>query len=223
MSLQTRVIPSVSLPKTKMCIAVPARDLVHTHFTYCLQELVQYQTQRGIETFVEFNMSTLVCNQREALADAAIEKGATHILWLDSDMMFPKNTGEVLLNHNYSVVACNYSTRALPFKAVAYAKLHDWETGIPQTSVGIMEVSGIGMGCMLTHVEVFGEIYKPWFPITYSPKSNDYLGEDMNFCQSLTGADFQIYVDCDLSQQIYHIGSAAFNWNKKPVDTDPAL
>jgi hypothetical protein len=219
MSVQHRALPNINFPKPKVCIAVPARDMVYTHFAYCLQELVQYHAMRGIDTFVEFNMGTLVCNQREALASKAIDQGATHILWLDSDMMFPKTVGEVLLNHNYSVVACNYSTRALPFKPVAYTKMNDWNSGIPENSTGIIQVAGVGMGCMMTHVEVFGDMYKPWFPITFEASTNDYLGEDMNFCLQLRAADYSIYIDCDLSQQIYHIGSAAYNWNKKTVDT----
>jgi len=218
MSLQSSIIPSVSDKKIKVCIAVPTRDTVYAHFAYCLQDLVKYNTIAGIDTFVEFNMGTLIGNQREKLAMTAIENDATHIMWLDSDMMFPRDICEKLLSHDLPFVACNYSTRALPLKAVAYTEMYNWESGIDKDSEGLISVAGIGLGCALVKTEVFDNLYKPWFPITYTKSSESYLGEDMNFCLKFLDANYTIMVDCDLSKQIYHLGTTAFLWNKQQVD-----
>lgn len=220
MNLQNCIIPSISDKKVKVCIAIPARDTVYSHFAYCLQALVQYHTQRGIDTFVEFNLGTLVGNQREKLANKAIDQGATHIFYLDSDMMFPKDVCEILLSHKLSIVGCNYSTRSLPFKSVAYSKMYDWESGIDKGTTGLISVDGVGFGCILIETNVFKFIHKPWFPITYTPETDDYLGEDMNFCQKAIKNGEVIAVDCDLSTKIYHLGTSAFLWNKPQVDTD---
>jgi hypothetical protein len=37
---------------------------------------------------------TLIFDQRNKLAEAALNEGADYILWLDADMRFPKNTIE---------------------------------------------------------------------------------------------------------------------------------
>lgn len=213
MSIQDSILPSMSRPKIKVCIAVPTRDTMHAHFAYCLQALVQYHTQRGIDTVVEFNLGTLVCNQRESLAAIALTHNATHIMWLDSDMMFPRDVCEKLLSHKLAIVACNYSTRALPLKAVAYSEIHDWDTGISKDATGLIPVDGIGFGCILIEADIFSILRKPWFPITYTSSTSSYLGEDMNFCIKARASGFEIIVDTDLSKEVYHIGSAAFLWN----------
>lgn len=216
MSLQSSFIPTVSNKKIKVCIAIPSKDMVHAHFAFCLQELVQYNTIKGIETFVKFNMGTLVANQRESLASEAIKDGATHILWLDSDMMFPKTICETLLSYSIPIIACNYSTRALPLKSVAYTSLNNWDSFLDKDIEGVVEVEGVGFGCVLTSTSIFENIFKPWFPITYDSASDCYLGEDMNFCIRARDAGYQIYVDCDASRGIFHVGSTAFGWIPKP-------
>lgn len=212
MSLQSSFIPSVSDKKIKVCIAVPSKDTVHTHFAYCLQELVQYNTIKGVETFVKFNMGTLVANQRESLAAEAINDGATHIMWLDSDMMFPKTICETLLSHSVPIVACNYSSRALPLKSVAYTSLNDWNSFLSKDSSGLVQVEGVGFGCVLTSTEIFENIFKPWFPITYDNITDSYLGEDMNFCIRARDAGYHVYIDCETSRNVFHVGSTAFGW-----------
>ena len=220
MSLQNTIVPSIGADKPKIFIAVPTKDSMHAHFAYALQALVQYNTVIGLDTVVEFNMGTLIGNQREKLARSALEQNATHIMWFDSDMVFPKDICEMLLNHNLPMVACNYSTRGLPLKAVAYSSLNDWSSFIARNATGLTYIDGIGMGCVLTKIEIFKSIAKPWFPITYDYNADDYLGEDMNFCKKVTDAGFPIVVDCDLSSQVYHIGAAAYLWNKPPVDIE---
>jgi hypothetical protein len=219
MSIQHSFIPSVNKQKVKLFVAVPTKDQMYAHFAYALQAMVQYNAILGIDTQVEFNLGTLIGNQREKLARCALEANATHILWLDSDMMFPKNICETLLGHNLPIVACNYSTRALPLKSVAYTSLSDWTSCISRDQTGLVWCAGVGMGCVLTRTEIFTNLPKPWFPITYDETADDYLGEDMNFWKRVTTAGFDIAIDCDTSQHVFHIGTSAFLWNKPLVDT----
>jgi len=216
MSIQDTFIPTLSKPKVKILLGVPCRDMMYSHFAYCLQEIVEYHARRGIDTQVEFNMGTLIGNQREKIADKALEIGATHILWLDSDMMFPKTIGETLLSHNLDFIACNYSTRTLPRKCVAYSELGNWNSFISTDETGIISVEGVGLGCALVKTSVLYDVQKPWFPITYDAEINDYLGEDFNFCRKLIEFGYIIAVDCDASREIYHIGTSVFEW--KPTE-----
>lgn len=220
MSLQNTFLPSLAKKKRKILVAVPCKDMMYSHFAYCLQELIEYHAKRGIDTQVEFNMGTLVGSQREKLADKALEVEATHMLWLDSDMMFPKTICETLMAHNLEFVACNYSTRALPIKSVAYGDIGNWESYLDRNETGLMSVAGVGMGCVLMKTEILTDIPKPWFPITYNPDSNDYLGEDMNFCQKVIETGYVVAVDCDASREIFHIGSTAFSWKQVDAAAD---
>lgn len=220
MSIQNSVIPSISRKKPKIYVCVPTRDMMHSHFAYSLQALVKHHALIGLDTHVEFSLGTLIGTQRESLVTIALDNDATHIMWLDSDMMFPENVCERLLAHDLPFVACNYSTRAMPFKAVAYQELYNWESTLPSDATGLVQVAGVGLGCALVNTKVFDNIYKPYFPITYTRKTDDYLGEDMNFCMKLdTEGEFPLMVDADLSKFIYHIGMTAFSTNHLPVTT----
>jgi hypothetical protein len=212
MSIQKNFIPSLSKPNTRILIGVPCKDMMYSHFAYCLQEIVEYHSKRNIETIVEFNMGTLIGSQRERIADRALELGVTHILWLDSDMMFPRTICETLLSHNLDFVACNYATRSLPRRSVAYSEIGNWDSYLGKDEIGLIAAEGVGLGCALLKVSILSDIPKPWFPITYNTETNDYLGEDFNFCQKISYFGYPIAIDCDASREVYHIGSVAFEW-----------
>jgi len=199
----------------RLAICVPCKDMLHSIFSHNLCGLLNYNHQKGIETRVFYNMGTLVCNQRASLVKMAQEWAATHILWLDSDTSFPFYTAFKLLSHNQSIVAGNYTTRVLPYKTVAYKKEGDWESYIKhgndvEPSKDLIQVEGIGMGCMLTSIEVFDAVGKPWFNIAYDERTDDYLGEDMDFCLRARERGHKIYVDDILSRQISHLGTFAY-------------
>jgi len=201
--------------KIKMAVCVPCRDMIHTVFSHNLHSLLNYNWQKGIETRVFYNMSTVLSNQREALVESARSLAATHILWLDSDMSFPFYTAYKLLEHRKAIVAGNYVTRQLPYKTVAYTELGRWDSYIKHgrsqpIENELIKVEGIGMGCMLTEITVFDTIPKPWFPVTYQPEADDYLGEDINFCMSARQQGHEIWVDDILSRQLNHVGQFAF-------------
>lgn len=200
----------------RLAICVPCREMIHSVFSHNLHSLLNYNWQKGIETKVFYNMSTLLQAQRENLVSAAKSWAATHILWLDSDMSFPFYTAYKLLDHNAPIVAGNYTTRQLPYKTVAYTTLggewtdflkHNKETKITKD---LLEVQAVGMGCMLVDIEVFDKLKHPYFPVTWSEEAQDYLGEDINFCTAARTAGYKILIDDIISRQLHHIGTFAY-------------
>jgi hypothetical protein len=137
--------------------------------------------------------------------------GAEYMLWLDSDMAFPSTTALRLMAHNESIVAANYVRRQLPAKGVAYEKLGDWENPLPfAIQHDLVEVEGIGMGCMMVKTAVLEQIPQPWFEFEWMPESNDWLGEDMTFCKKLAAVGHTVKVDTILSKELRHLGTWAF-------------
>lgn len=165
---------------------------------------------------------SLISRQRQKLAETAISQGSTHILWLDSDMLFPLNVVDVLLSHNQDVVACNYPTRTLPIKGVAYTKIGEWDSwlGFDVTNERLKSVEGVGMGCMLAKTSVMERMERPWFEVTYSEKYNDHIGEDFYFCQKARSLGYQIMIDTLLSREIKHLGTTAFDLSRTQKITD---
>lgn len=200
----------------RLAVCVPCREMLHSVFSHNLHSMLQYNWQKGIETKVFYNMSTLLQTQREHLVKSARSWAATHILWLDSDMSFPFYTAYKLLDHKEPVVAANYVTRQIPYKTVGYRTLGgDWTDYVnhhkdtPVTK-DLIEVEGVGMGCMLTDITVFDRLEKPYFPVTWMPEADDYLGEDINFCSAARARGYKIWIDDVLSRQLNHLGTFAF-------------
>ena len=200
-----------------VAVCVPTRDMMHAVFAYSLAELMAYNATKGIRTTLHFNMGTLIINQRETLVNQALEIGATHLLWLDSDMQFPKDTAERLLAHNLPVVAANYVTRRTPFKTVAYTRIHDWRSYLVHNddtnATGLTEVAGVGMGVMLESLGIYGQLDKPWYQLEYVASSDDHMGEDMRHCREITKNGYKVMIDNELSRKVGHVGSMAYTHN----------
>lgn len=153
----------------------------------------------GIETQSSSNLPEL----RHMLAVRAHKKHrATHILWIDSDMQFPRDTFHRLLEHDVDIVGCNYPRRHPPH----YSSACDLE-GVPldPTTKGLELVSTIGFGVILTRASIFeGEIELPLFA---HHDDDGYVTEDVTFCRQMIRLGKQIWVDHDLSSEVRHIGS----------------
>lgn len=197
--------------KGKLAVLIPCRDTLHSAHAMSLAEMVKFNTMNDIDTHVFMDASTILLTQRERLATHALELGAEYMLWLDSDIVFPATTAVRLLAHNEDLVAANYVRRQLPAKGVAYEVIGEWENPLPfDIYDDLVPVEGIGMGCMLMKTEILEQLPKPWFEFGWSPESNDFLGEDMIFCQKMAAVGYQLKVDSVLSQELRHLGTWAF-------------
>ena len=195
----------------KLAVLIPCRDTLHSAHALSLAEMIKFNTMNDLDTHVFMDASTILLTQRERLATAAVDLGAEYCLWLDSDITFPAGIALKLLAHNEPIVACNYIRRQLPAKGVAYQVIGDWENPLPfEIYDDLVEVQGVGMGCMLMKTEIFSKIPKPWFEFGWSPESNDHLGEDMLLCQKIASAGYTVKIDSVLSQELRHLGTWAF-------------
>lgn len=197
--------------KVKLSILVPTRDMVHSQFSYSLTQLFKTTSDAGVETFLFYDSSTILLNQRERLLEQAKNIGSDYVLWIDSDMMFPSTTALRLLEHNKDIVACNYSKRDKPLKTVAYTNLNDWNSWLPMWPQDeLIKVEGVGMGCMLMKLDIFNKLQKPYFEFRYKPDTQDYFGEDFILLGKLRELGYDVYIDTILSMDIKHLGLYAF-------------
>ena len=199
---------------TSVSILVPTKDIVYSHFSYSLSNLMKVSTQMGVDTHLFFDSSTILINQRENLIDNSIEMGTEWCLWLDSDMMFPPTTLLRLLSHKEDIVACNYMKRSFPSKSVAFTDPTDWESWVPlEHSNNLEVVEAVGMGCVLMRTNVFKQLTKPYFEYTYQSETRDWIGEDFTLFKKLNDLGYKVKIDMNLSTQVYHIGTFAYGEN----------
>lgn len=197
----------------KIAICVPSKDTVHAGFSICLALLTAKLTRDKIPFEVKFNLGTVIANQRNELVDAAITSGATHILWLDTDMHFPSTVVNTLLSHNKPIVAATYSTRYKPQRSVAFVDQDNIDLRL-QKNTGLHQVWAVALGCMLIETKVYKDMPKPWFQYVWNEDTQDLSGEDIYFCNCLQDYDYEVFVDADLSNQIAHLGTKAFLINE---------
>lgn len=203
----------------KVAICVPCRDTVMTGFAFDLAKLCAYEgvtrCAKGGSLMIYQVPGTLIFNQRERLAEEAIKDGADAILWVDSDMRFPKDALEILLSRDLPIVGVNATTRRFPVKPTALdidPETNDLVKVNSKGKTGLEEVMGVGFGMVLIKKEVFLAAQKPWFWFEQTDKGGT-IGEDIYFCAKAFDVGYKTVIDHDLSMHIRHIGTYEYGWD----------
>lgn len=155
---------------------------------------------------------SVLSRSRQTLVNRALELRCTHLLFVDSDMTFPKWTLHQLLSANKAIVAANCPVKTIPSSPTARQK-GDTVAGKLVHSVdnaGLEKVWRVGTGVMLIQTKVFQDVPKPWFEVLWNGDIEDYTGEDWKFCEKLDQAGIPIWIDHDLSKHIGHVGSYTY-------------
>jgi hypothetical protein len=154
---------------------------------------------------LQYEQGSILPNVRQALAETAMLERATHILWLDSDMVFPWDTLHRLMAHDLTIVGVNPTRRRPPYLPTVKA-LDGTRVYTSPESEGLEQVDGIGFGVLLIKTTVLGGMKKPWFDFTYRAKDGSWLGEDYYFMEKAKKAGHKVWCDHDLTKSIKHIG-----------------
>lgn len=210
--------PRITHPKVN--VAIPTHDQCPATFMFSMANLAAYSVSQLPPSPAEYGTTmvkgTYVHNARQKLLKLALDKDRTHILWLDSDMAFPRDALMRLLAHDVDVVGINYSHRGVPFEFVAVKKV-GWgkdENAVKLVtapgSTGLEEVEALGFGLVLMRLDAIRPCLPdlattPWFGFDWITGEKQ-VGEDVRFCKFLTDGGLKLYVDHDLSKECAHIG-----------------
>lgn len=196
----------VNAAPIKVCIAIPSPDMVHADAVSCWLMLQHYCLVKGIRHGIVNSKCSLVEVGRNNLVAASQQINATHMLFLDSDMMFPPDTLERLLAHGKEIVGATYTKRRGPFD-LTHRELDGGpgQIGAP----GLREISRIATGCLLIDLKVFDKLSKPYFPVKWSPEG-ECISEDNVFCDRAREAGYKVYLDVDLSHEVQHLGQYSY-------------
>lgn len=193
----------------KIVILVPSHEYCPVTFAIDLAQLYM-ETAIALDDGVDLGLfgyvGTYLHTQRELLIREALEQGATHVLWLDSDMRFPSNALVRLLARNVPAVGINYSTRS---PTPTFTAIRDGlRVSTDDTKEGLEEVDSLGMGCFLVRYDALRDLPsdRPWFWFERDETNGQHVGEDVYFCRLLREAGHTIYLDHDLSKECKHIG-----------------
>ena len=213
-----------------IAVCTPARDMVHTMFTYDLVNMVCHHTLTTNDAIsLKISEGTLIANQRAELSLDAIREGCSHLLFVDSDMRFPQDMISRLLKHDLDIVAANCARRRMPTGPTAQIYKENGERELVWTmpeSAGLQEIGSVGMGVMLIKAEVFKALSEPWYETPWRSDKRGYIGEDVYFCNKARAAGFKIWIDHDVSKEIGHVGTFEYKhdhtWVIKDLEKEKA-
>jgi hypothetical protein len=183
-------------PPPLVAIAVPSGDMVHADFAMQLATLC---LNPGARVFLVNAKSSLVMLGRNHCVAAAQIAGASHVLFLDSDLIFPPDTLARLLAHGKDIIGGLYVQRVPPFHPLGVTL-----EGGAVPGAGLQRMKIMPAGCLLIRLPVFDRLTKPWF--NTRAEGEKLLGEDYDFCERAGKAGFEIWCDGTLSREIGHIG-----------------
>jgi hypothetical protein len=180
-----------------VAIGVPSGDMVQADFAMSLAMLC---LNPGVPVALVNSRTSLVPLGRNQCVGAAQIMKASHLLFLDSDMVFPADTLKRLLAHRKDIVGATYAMRAAPFHPLTITE----EGTLAHVTSGLRRVKLLPTGCLLIRVNVFDALKAPYFNL--ETDGAQLRGEDYYFCEKARAAGFDLWCDGDLSLQLGHVG-----------------
>jgi len=149
--------------------------------------------------------STYLPDARNQIHKAFVEKSdMPYLLMVDSDIMMPPHTAEILLSHNLPIVAGWYRNKhpMMAHHPVVYDFVSENEGAInwrprQEPGKGLEKIGGVGAGCILMSRAVAESL---------GPKPYDMNRgtEDLVLCRKLMNLGIDLYVDWNVN--CAHIG-----------------
>lgn len=186
-------------------IGMACRDMMHSATAFDFATLTRYGVPDHLIGLAR-GQSSIVAHARNNLVRAAKSMNATWLLFIDSDMTFPRDAAARLLAHGKDIVGCAYKRRTPPYDTMGQP-IEDEKVELAE---GLHEMRALGFGMILVKMSVFDRLVKPWFRHPFAEGDEDAEGEDRDFCNRAREVGYQIWCDVQLSQDIGHIGQVTF-------------
>lgn len=108
---------------------------------------------------------------RNMLAQEAVEGDYTHLWLVDADMRFPTDALDRLLAHQVDLIGLAYHRRGLPLQTTVRVQDTTGAVGIPLDPLPstLFIPYATGSGCQLVTTAALRQIPQPWFSVGFTP------------------------------------------------------
>lgn len=195
--------PKQSKEEIRVVIGIPATEMMKAKTAHAVGALILESGDKIIDFLLI--QSCDIASSRTWLAKQALEKNATHLLFIDSDMLFPSDTLEQLLARDKDIIGVEYHKRKFPLETVTAYMPDEEKSETEPFKVGIA-----GTGIMLIKTDVFKNPYldKNWFSFGRNANGENVIGEDGWFCNTARDVGYDIWVDPVI--KVLHLGEYGF-------------
>ena len=188
----------------KLLLAIPCMDIVPVPFMESLIGLTRRLDRDKVCYEIGIESGTLVYMARDRLASKAVNNGFTHVLWLDSDMVFSDAIVEDFQFCGKSFVSGIAHGRRSPFisclfKSLDLSALERWK--YEDYPADTFRVAGCGMACVLMETKILNEVFLK-FNTCFMPLLS--YGEDLSFCKRAVSLGYEIWAEPTV--RLGHVG-----------------
>ena len=233
-------IPAGAKRQTKVFIGMPVYGGYSPHF---ISSLLHTLFNQPCSLMVKHIVGdSLVARARNRIAADFLASDATHLLFLDTDLIFSPEQIKILVDHDLPIIGGLYPKKQRELAWVANFLADEKQDG------KLLKVKYAGTGFLMIKREVL-ERMRDTFDIHFEPDSEDgtgikwdffpvgiwtdpktghrrYLSEDWFFCQRARELGYDIYVATNVV--LKHVGDFIYPfdspWDETPetIDTAPA-
>lgn len=207
----------------RVVVAMPCTDIVRARTANAIGLMI-IEAKGEVYDFL-LQQSCEIASARTQLVRRAIEKGGTHILFIDSDIcpigviqeeegketkIIDANVIGRMLSHDKPIVATEYNMRKFPVTPT-YLPLDK------RDEKGLYKASHAGTGCMLINLAIFqdpkfgvdddGKV-TPWFNFGRDSNGKLVYGEDAWFCHTARDSGYDTWIDPLI--KVTHVGEYQF-------------
>ncbi len=194
------------MTKPKILLGLPTMGSIHTLLLVVISSWIAEAATTG-----DYNLSlypTLgvqpVDKARNHIVDIFLGSDCTHLLFIDSDTIPPKNTIMRLLGRNKDIVSgltpiIEHDSKRYNDSDGFYKKWNavTLDNKFTEPNVGVIPVQGVGSSCILIRREVFEKMPKPWYNfLTQDDNGKEvFVGEDIHFIIKAKQLGFEAWCD----------------------------
>jgi hypothetical protein len=185
--------------KIKVIIGMPVNGKMIARTTHAVGTLILHSSDKIID-FLLYQTCDIVSG-RTWIVNQAMEKGATHLLFIDSDMVFAGDVLEIMLAHKKEIMGVEYNQRSIP-KKPTHKPLDE------ASDKELYKADYVGGGLLLIDLSIIPKLKGPWFNFGRDSQGTLVMGEDVWFCRTARDAGFDTWIDPKL--KVGHIGEFVY-------------
>lgn len=174
---------------TKLGVGIVTKGEMEARTACCL---IVALNQANVPSEMLLGEGCYIHLNREYVTELAKKVGCSHLLFVDTDVMFDGDAIKKLIDADKDIVGGRYNKRMMPI-----------ESTVKENITELSEVAFLPTGFMLINMEVFNKMPAPYFSFESGAES-----EDKYFCDKAIANGIKVW--CDPTINIGHIGKVVF-------------
>ena len=211
----------------RIVVGIPCHGIVKPLTCVSFASLIGESVNNGLQIAIMEDQSGSITMARNNLVRRSMQMQATHLLMVDSDMVFPPfgllqlcNSLTLLQKSGEKVAAvcATYPKRVQP-----YELLGETVEPLKVGDSGLKEAVFVPSGFMLFDLKAFNDIERPWFAETYQTWAvreeniDGVVGEDVYFCLRAKDAGYKVFIDLEVTKRMGHLGDIIAVWDQREI------